>query len=152
VERVLYYRAIFSELSPTGALSKALVTRNLREAANCAGFRATPSKLVANPGKPQRMLVNVPQPSSANGKPCLRIVYRVPKDATLKVALPARGTLNEFDAFRRIRLAVTAGTNTVTLLLPDYLAGKQVLIIQDEPAPDLIEIKSAEIGERAPGP
>jgi hypothetical protein len=135
VERFLLSRIRSGQLSQSGAITLGILARNSQAAAGCVFHPAD------NPDPSNAIPVPELSPMSA---PCVRIKLKDWQQGNLEIFLPKK--MESAEPFEPGRSVVCApsGSDTVSLVLPDYVQGRAIKIA----VPEGSSLQSIELGER----
>ncbi|MFA5901805.1 MAG: hypothetical protein WC829_22140 [Hyphomicrobium sp.] len=138
IERALPARASDGILSSQGAVAEQVLKRNMKRAADCIDFAP-----VTNSGDEHPRTIRPPPPStrSANRLTCLR--FEIDSREARSVALRfGTAGVHPVDGSRRISIAMGAGRQAATLIVPENYAGGWV----DIETPAGVTLTAVEVG------
>ncbi len=122
-------------------LAKAILARNMRAAQKCTDYSA------ATPSENSSVQFAV-APRKIGSDICLRLTLDSDAAGRAFVSLPMKqGEGNIFEAGRSVPVPVVGGGQTISLILPGYLSGKDLRIDLSNEAKTNIKLQTIEIGQ-----
>jgi len=142
IERFFIRRILKDELSWDALLAKAILTRNMSAAEKCTDYAA----VTATPAKNGPLQLTVGLRRNDASEICLRLTLDSDAAGQVLVSLPMKqGEGSAFEPGRLVPMPIAGGQQTIGLILPGYLCGKDLRI--DLGAKAKIKLQEIEIGQ-----